>query len=341
MMFKIISIDNPEFTDRHWQKCQELLAGLRRKYNSIFPETSWQELKKQQLSAVRTMDNQYRFAVYDNDSAVGWVVIGGRNIGGDEPTLYSFMDACYDNIPPGLSKIVAAEVAGLLKKYGLPELEYVSNTKRMSQVARHWNAAKLNILNRYRLVRNEANQTKIREWLTRTPRDNPNLTMRFFRIVPDEHLERYAALYTQFLNEMPKEKKDDNKYNITPAEIREYESWRRKNNRHQYTFAIHDDHDNMIAYTNGTIYGLDPTNVYQAMTGVIDEYRGRGLSKWLKAALFKKIGEDFPANKYLTTDMRAVNLPIQKVNAQMGYELISEGAEFKVTLEKLKKILES
>ena len=334
-------IDSPEFTDRHWQKCQRMLSELRRKYNSFFPESSWQDLKKQQLSAVTSLDNQHRYAVFDDSDAVGWVIMGGRNIGRDESSLYSFMDARYDKIPPEFSKVVAAETVRLLEKYDLPELEYVSNTKRMSRVAVHWNAKQLNILNRYRLVRAEANHTEIENWLHTIPTDNSNLNLRFFNTIPDEYLERFVELFSLFLNQMPKEKKDRKKYNITMDEIKNYDDWRRKHNRHQYTYAIHDDRDNMIAYTNGMIDGLDPTDVYQAMTGVLTKYRGRGLSKWLKAALFNKIGEDFPANKYMTTDMRAVNIPIQKVNARMGYRLIGEGAEYSVTQEDLKELLRS
>jgi len=340
-MLRIIPIDSPEFTDRRWQKCQNLMSELRRKYNSFFPQTSWQDLKKQQLSVVQSIDYQHRYAVFDNSDAVGWVVIGGRDIGGEEPSLYSFMDARFDTIPLDFSKVVAAEAVKLLEKYDLPKLEYDSSTKRMSGVALHWNATQLNILNRYQLVRAEANHAEIENWLHTIPTDNSNLTLRFFTTIPDEYLERFVELFSLFLNQMPKEKKDSPRYNISLAEIREYDDWCRKHNRHQYTYAIHDDRDNMIAYTNGKIDGLDPTDVYQAMTGVLTEYRGRGLSKWLKAALFNKIGEDFPANKYMTTDMRAVNIPIQKVNARMGYQLIGEGAEYSVTLNNLKKLLKS
>lgn len=95
----------------------------------------------------------------------------------------------------------------------------------------------------------------------------------------------------------------------------------------------------MIGHSNALIAEADPSDAYQAVTGVNREYRGCGLSRWLKAALFFKVGEDFPANKTMTTVMRATNAPIQKVNAEMGYALQSSGYEFDVTAEGLRRYL--
>jgi GNAT superfamily N-acetyltransferase len=197
----------------------------------------------------------------------------------------------------------------------------------------------LNILNRFQLERISAHKDLIDNWLQEFPTRYPSLRLEFHKVIPDKYLVRYAELFTQFLNEMPRERDRGRKYNISPEILRNLDEWRRKNDRFLYIFTLHDDRDNMIGFTNAMVAGHDPSNVYQAMTGVISEYRGKGLSKWLKAALFRKIGEDFPDNEFMTTDMRAVNYPIQKVNEQMGYKLISEGAEYNVSLDNLTQSL--
>ena len=41
----------------------------------------------------------------------------------------------------------------------------------------------------------------------------------------------------------------------------------------------------------------------------------------------------------MTTDMRAANAPIQKVNAELGYVLKSSGHEFEITAAGLREFL--
>ena len=142
-----------------------------------------------------------------------------------------------------------------------------------------------------------------------------------------------------YIREMPTERPTEKPFELTAAEVRRDREWRRQNNYHVYTYALFDAGGAMIGHTNAQINGGDPTDVYQAMTGVNEEYRGRGLSRWLKAALFFKVGEDFPANETMTTDMRAANAPIQKVNAEMGYVLQSSGHEFELTADGLRGFL--
>lgn len=319
--------------------CQELLVALRRKYNSFFFDIPWQRLKEQHLSLLRTDKHQYRYGVFDEGKAVGWVIARGRDIGGADPSLVSNLDADYERIPREFSMTVGAELEKLLEKYGLQELEYMANCRRTVEPAEHWMGKRVNILNRFQLERTEANYNIMDRWLSEFPEKFPSLRLEFHKVIPDKYLVRFAELFTQFMNEMPRERDRGRKYNIGPEILRNLDEWRRANDRFLFIYTMHDDRDNMTGFTNAMVAGHDPSNAYQAMTGVTSEYRGKGLSKWLKAALFRKIGEDFPDNKYMTTDMRAVNFPIQKVNEQMGYKLISEGAEYSVSLESLRQSL--
>jgi hypothetical protein len=141
------------------------------------------------------------------------------------------------------------------------------------------------------------------------------------------------------MREMPTERKTQKQFKMTVDEVKQDLEWRRKNNMYVYTYTLFDINGTMIGHTNAMINGNDPSDAYQAMTGVNREYRGRGLSRWLKAALFFKVGEDFSSNETMTTDMRATNVPIQKVNAEMGYSLISSGYEFEISVEGLSKFL--
>ena len=338
-MIEIVALNDPRMTDSHWQALQSLLDNLRLRFDSFYPEISWRKIKEQKLSLLKTDPHQHIYVAVNGDNVVGYITSGGRNIGQPDQSLYLYMDADFENVPREYSLAVAAEMVRLLENYGISEIEYVSNSKRMSQPVDRWHGTQLNILNRYRLIRKAANNGVIERWLENIPERNGDMRLEFYEIMPENYLEQYAELYSRLLSEMPQEGDGNKEYHVTAEEIRMYEEWRRKNHRHQYYFLLHDRGDNIAGFSNANIDDLDPTEVYQSLTGVIGGYRGRGLSKWLKAALFEKIGEDFPDNKVMITDMRAVNEPIQKVNAQMGYELVGEGGEFRVTLENLRAAL--
>jgi len=179
----------------------------------------------------------------------------------------------------------------------------------------------------------------MKQWLDTVPRANPDLRLEFFDSVPDEYLASHTSLFVQFIRDMPTEREQETPFYMDNEEAKRQAEWHRQNNIFLYTYALFDQDNNMVAHTNASIDSSDPKDVYQSMTGVERKYRGRGLSKWLKAALFIKVGEDFPENEMMTTDMRAVHKPIQKVNAQMGYVLESQGNEYVIDLESLHRFL--
>jgi len=66
-----------------------------------------------------------------------------------------------------------------------------------------------------------------------------------------------------------------------------------------------------------------PQEMYQHMTGVMERYRGLGLSKWLKAAMYKKLISDFPELEKIVTWTHPDNHPSKELSKQMGYKMRS------------------
>ncbi len=200
-----------------------------------------------------------------------------------------------------------------------------------------WGAEKLNRVDRYRLRRESANFDLMDQWLETLPLDNPDLRLAFWPEFPPERYGRVAELFNTFFREMPKEREEATSYEIDEGYLRRSAEWRAKNDGEQYVTGLIDESDELVAYSCSFFSSSDPRSAYQAMTGVVSERRGRGLSKWLKTALFLGIGRDFPNNEEMITDMRAANAPILAVNAAMGYELASEGGEYEVARSLLER----
>jgi mycothiol synthase len=62
-----------------------------------------------------------------------------------------------------------------------------------------------------------------------------------------------------------------------------------------------------------------PELVRQHLTGVLPAYRGRGLAKWLKAAMLQSIRERFPAALRVTTNNADENAPMLAINRALGF----------------------
>ena len=78
---------------------------------------------------------------------------------------------------------------------------------------------------------------------------------------------------------------------------------------------------------DGTLSGLtdvtyDPSQpdlVRQNLTVVLPAYRGRGLAKWLKAAMLATMNQQFPAAKRLVTLNANANAPMLAINHELGF----------------------
>jgi hypothetical protein len=337
---KLLHITESSFADQHWQACYTLLETLHDRYDSRMAKIGWEQTRERSLSLATRDTNYRRFVVFDDGSAIGWADFRVLAPGAKGQCVSVQVEAADDPAPEEFERLVAAELLRLLETCGSKSAHIMAVTEQISAIARHWNGNELNRLTRFRLRRATANTPLMRSWLEEFPRENPDLRMDFFSPVPEEHLVAYTKLFVKYIREMPAERESAKPFEMTVEETRRDIEWRRKNKTHVYTYALFDAGGAMIGHSNAVITEDDPRDVYQAMTGLNREYRGRGLSHWLKAALFFKVGQDFPANETMTTVMRAANAPIQKVNAGMGYGLLSTGHEFDLPVDGLRKFLE-
>lgn len=339
-IYKFLDVSAPDFDDTRWQKYQELLSELNRRYQSPFSQTPPAELKQRNLSFLESMQNYHRFVISQSDQFVGWADFQVRNAGTPQQAARFHYDALYDDPPSALVVQLGAEIKRLLTDYGCSSTFLSAVDSRGSALARAWGARELSRISRYQLVRSDANSEVIESWLTELPMRNPELGLRIFRTMPEEYVEGFAKLLNQFMNDMPKERESEKPFHVDADELRRRWIWREKNDVRVYTAVLLDCKDQPVAFSYCSISLYDPTDAHQAMTGVERSYRGRDLSKWLKAVLFREVGRDFPDNKTMTTEMRAVNEPIQRVNRQMGYQQRSDGAEFEITRDGLTRTLQ-
>jgi hypothetical protein len=99
----------------------------------------------------------------------------------------------------------------------------------------------------------------------------------------------------------------------------------------------------MVREKNGDIAGLtdvyyEPKHaplMYQGLTGVQEKYRGSGKGKWLKAAMFLRIRDQFPDIKTIVTQNATSNEPMLDINERLEFKIHQEHFSCQIETKKV------
>jgi len=338
-MFVAKSVTDDDFTDKLWKMYFDVVMSIKKKYRLPASATNWEEFKKRILTYLEKEKDCRRYAVLDNGRQVGWIDIMGQNMRTENQRVYAGFNADFDKIPEEISKLAAGRIAEYMEDYNCSKVFSTVHDKRLETVVRSWNGEQLSQFNEYVLYRDKADMARLKKWMDEIPLRHKDLSIKFYEEIPDEYLESFARLLEATLYDMPEEREGGMNFHVDVKELKDQSRWRKENQMPTYKHLIFNESGEIVGLTIAEVSLSNPRTALQFMTGIKGEYRGRGLSKWLKAAMFFKLGELFPENRKVITWMRAVNEPIQHINKLMGYVLESQGYEFKITKPELEKYL--
>ena len=180
----------------------------------------------------------------------------------------------------------------------------------------------------------------IRGWVDETAKANPDVKIEFIQGLPgDEDIEAYCRLFTEVHNQQPMEELEGLEMSFTPENMRQMLVQQHERGVEDYVMISRE--------ANGDISGLSeiaynpqrPHVVQQGLTGVQMAYRGRGLGKWLKAAMLLHIHESYPELQYIDTTNATVNEAMLSINERLGFKLHRYNSLFKLQVEDVLKNL--
>jgi GNAT superfamily N-acetyltransferase len=128
--------------------------------------------------------------------------------------------------------------------------------------------------------------------------------------LPESMLDDYCPQISSMLNTMPFEDLDHGEIVETPAMI-------------------------ISGITDMYYAPYSPTIVHQGFTGVRPDARGRGLGKWLKAAMAIHLHDLYPQAEYFVTENAGSNAPMLGINTKMGFKQYRVGTEYQITRDRL------
>jgi GNAT superfamily N-acetyltransferase len=153
--------------------------------------------------------------------------------------------------------------------------------------------------------------------------------------VPEELLEDFSVQRSALLNTIPFDDLDVGKIVITPDRVREWQAKAR-------LMGIV-EHNVLTREADGTISGMTDiewsphgrTLIYQQFTGVLPSARGRGIGKWIKAAMLLHVRKLYPDALWIATDNANSNGPMLNINRRLGFKPYRRAVEYQMSREQL------
>ncbi|MFW9923364.1 MAG: GNAT family N-acetyltransferase [Candidatus Thorarchaeota archaeon] len=192
-----------------------------------------------------------------------------------------------------------------------------------------------------RLQMNEINWDLMNEWREqgKSIAKKENIHLQIFEVVPEDILEEFCKFYTEVDNQQPRGELEMQS-KISPESRRLQEERYAKKNCNWYTIITREENGEISGLTEIVFIPETPYRIDQELTGVKQEFRGRGLGKWLKAEMMYYIKEKYPDVKYIRTGNADVNAPMLAINNRMGFKGFQKNYAYKFTLKELVKTIE-
>ncbi len=341
MAFRIEAITSNSLSDAQWQEYYDLLLKLREQHKSSCRSASWSNLKQRVTSHLAEDEHFHPALVLEGDRMVGWIDFTARNVSTLNQVAWPAYDVLPSKIPETMIRAMAEWILVHLRNYDAASMYHMAWDPRFCAIDELWQGEQFSRSQEFVMHRSSADQETISRWVTEIPRHNPNLSLVLRDEIPDGLLDAYVRLLQEGMTDIPEEGDSGLPNHVDAEEIRRVQEWCQANGVLCLHGCLHDNNGTLVALTEASANLQRPEAVDQLMTTVTRSYRGRGLAKWLKGAMFLELERRLPEFERVVTWMRSINEPIQHINSRMGFEPEREAREFKISRTSLENYLDT
>jgi GNAT superfamily N-acetyltransferase len=173
-------------------------------------------------------------------------------------------------------------------------------------------------------------------WAAEGPARSPQTKLEIYDgKIPESMWEAFAPQYSALINTVPWEELDHGDVVVTPDQMREWYS------RMEITGDL--QHSVIAREPDGSISGMTDvgwapyrrTIIQQQLTAVHPKARGRGLGKWIKAAMLLHVRELYPDAQWIATENAGSNAPMLNINRMLGFKQYRVGSQYQISRERL------
>ncbi|HUZ87234.1 MAG TPA: GNAT family N-acetyltransferase [Candidatus Baltobacterales bacterium] len=188
--------------------------------------------------------------------------------------------------------------------------------------------------NRLRIA--DVDWSRLERWVEEGQARSPHTKLEIHDgLLPESMWAEFAPQLSTMLNTIPWEGLDHGDIVVTPEHLRHHNERLAASHETPHTLLTREPDGTMSAVTDVTWAPYRRTIVYQEFTGVLPSARGRGLGKWIKAAMLLHLRDLYPDIQWVTTANAASNAPMLAINKKIGFRQYRAGKEYQMTRDQV------
>lgn len=175
----------------------------------------------------------------------------------------------------------------------------------------------------------------LRGWIDSAPGRSEGFTVGFWEgEFPQERLDDIARLM-EVMNTAPRGALQVEDQRITAEQVVQWEdAIRATGTRRVMAYALAPD-GRLAGFTTTGWNASRPQRLDQWGTGVWPEFRGRGLGRWLKAAMLERALADYPGLRVVRTGNAFVNRAMLSINDELGFADFYSATDWQVPTDRI------
>ena len=282
------------------------------------------------VEAQMKKDNPYEFEhpheISRDDVMVSW--FWGETLKPASPEFESnrqfFWAHAYvrpDHRRNGIAKLWLPVLAGLMDEHGCTVAEFHTE----GDVARgflEWAGAQSKMTEiESRLTLSQVDWGMVKRWVEEGQARSPQTKLEIYDgPIPEAMWAEFAPQLSAMLNTIPFEDLDHGQIVVTPETMAEWYERTALTEETQHTVLAREQDGVISGITDVTWAPYRRPLIYQRFTGVRPAARGRGLGKWIKAAMLLHLRDLYPDALWIDTGNAHSNGPMLNINRTLGFK---------------------
>jgi mycothiol synthase len=180
----------------------------------------------------------------------------------------------------------------------------------------------------------------VARWIADGPVRAAGYRLQFVAGRTPPELAGHVADVMNVMNSAPRENMDVSDTLVTADLVRQYEDAGLAAGRQYWAYyAVEESSGRFVGLTTIVSRPEVPDRVWVGDTGVEPAHRGRGLGKWLKAAITRRLLDELPEVRWVITWNAGSNDPMLAINTRLGFRTAVVSTTWQVGTDALRAAL--